>query len=320
MHKSNKKTEIEEGAGGITSNYDDARRNLIKTLGSILRKPVLAVVIAGTMSLSFGGCAANGEKTDAEPLVTPTDAAQEPVTAFAFGDVVSLATVTDDLGTYTHMTISPEAEAMSLNTAIIDPTVAETGYTDADTLSAQKFIVTFSIEEVYDSSTIDTHRTVGWEAWKEKNREKYILESQVSILDNNDGVDRPSLINNNDLDRNPEFIRDGGARMQDATIDVTSITATDDPTWGKFFGFTMTGSADYRVTDAAAIAAAKMEFPDWSAEDLEAKLEADLLDNTGTNVWRTTYTLNFTVMKEDGRWKIGGYDNQFSSNGNLWIR
>ena len=272
------------------------------------------------MSLSFGGCAANGEETDAEPLVTPTGAAQEPVTAFAFGDVVSIATVTDDLGTYTHMTIAPEAEAMSLNTAIIDPTVAETGYTDADTLSAQKFIVTFSIEEVYDSSTIDTRRTVGWEAWKEKNREKYLLESQFSMLDDKDSVDRPSFINNNNLNENPEFIRDGGARMQAATIVVTTITATDDPTYGKFFGFTMTGSADYRVTDAAVIAAAKVRFPDWSAEELEVKLEADLLDNMGTNVWRTTYSLDFTVMKEDGRWKIGGYENQFSSDGVARIR
>lgn len=218
-------------------------------------RPAVAVAgVAVTGGLLLGGCSAfPGAFPSASPSVSGSPSPSAPIGA-PFGDAAPRESVTDDLGTYLHVTLSPTASvANEVDPATVGDLIEGSSWDDASLLEAQRFVATFVAEQTIDSVALDRDEK-GWTQWLDSTAATYFGPDYLDLLGKPaGGTDRATPIFNDPNDSTPVLVRDGLARLDDATITVSELQ--NEPREGGEL-LRVTGSADvaYRLSDDQAIA------------------------------------------------------------------
>lgn len=295
-----------------------ARKNLKKRVVEKMRafkKGAMAISLSGMLIFGVSGCAGTLDNNNTSPPPEPTDTPTSQPIEQELGDVI-IATdkdgnpiiITDEYGSYAKTTISPDADSMKLDKSKWEDTVATSGLTDDEVLSAQQWVATFIAEQGTDSIALDG--TTGWEKWKANESSKY---ADPNLVDPNfvaSGSDRSTIISNNAYDAVPLFIRDGQSRIATSDITVEGL-------WSKAYDgvanlfFNGSSTQQYRVTDDSMVEAIIRSNPGATKESVlaESPQYADGKDGT----FGLTLTWRYGVEKTTTGWTITGYDNQLNN-------
>lgn len=250
---------------------------------------------AGSRSPSPSGSAS--PSASAVPIGTP------------FGDVAPREAVTDELGTYLHVTLSPtSAAALEVDESTVGASIEGSSWDDATLLEAQRFVATFVAEQTIDSSALDRD-LAGWEAWRDEVASQYFgPPTPGELVKPDNGADRPVPIFNDPSDLTPPLVRDGLPRLDDAVITIDSLENV--PREGGEW-LTVAGTADvaYRLTDEQAIAALLAQgFDEESVQGFEA-----LTDGVDGH-YLVRLEWSYSVERLDGGWLIRDYDLLWDAN------
>lgn len=271
-----------------------------------MRRSVVAVGAAGIVLLS--GCSALPSASNSPSPSASASSTAGPVGP-AVGDVVPRESVTDELGTYLHVTLDPgSALATQVDPATLDDSIEGSSWDEASLLEAQRFVGTFVAEQVIDSTALDRDLP-GWQEWEAANAERFFgpeMEGELSKPDN--GSDRPTPIYNDPDDYTPRLVRDGLARLDDATITIDEIR-NEPREGGEWLSISGTSDVDYRVSDAEAIAALVLQGYD---EDSLAGFPALSDGVDGHYLVRMEWT--YEVERTGDDWIIRDYDFVWDSN------
>jgi hypothetical protein len=265
-----------------------------------MHRSAVAIGAAGLLLLS--GCAALPSSSNSPSPSASASATAGPVGP-AIGDVAPRESVTDELGTYLHVTLDP---ASSLATRVdpdsLDDSIEGSSWDEASILEAQRFVGTFVAEQVIDSTALDRD-LAGWEEWEAANRERFFgpeAEGQLSKPEN--GSDRPTPIFNDPDDFTPRLVRDGLPRLDDAEIVITGIE-NEPREGGEWLSVSGTSDVAYRVTDEEAIAALELQGYD---PDILAGFPALADGEDGHYLVRMEWT--YEVERDGDSWIIRDYD------------
>lgn len=311
----------DEAKDGVKGSHFHAWKNLMKRVVSKMKKPFIAVGLAGVLTFGMAGCGQATNNNTPETTKSPTTTSQ-PTTSAAptkpatdnahYGDVIALKKVTDSKGSYEQTTIDPKDDSMIFNKSIVDPTATSAGFSDADLASAQKYAVTFVSQEGSDSVAVDSD--AGWAAWQKDQADKYIASGYKDTLLKPIGTfDRSAIILNDPNGSMPTVIRDGKPRLTTDVVSVSKISGGSDPSAGKYVTVTGTSTVKYRVTDEVAQAWVKKNNPNISEADIK-RLTPGLFDGK-ENSFNVSMDWNYTLVKDGSSWKIGGYNNQIKLPG-----
>ncbi|MGN6501492.1 MAG: hypothetical protein ACTHKX_01145 [Pseudolysinimonas sp.] len=213
-----------------------------------------ASAISGIAVLLLAGCSAfPGAFPSASPSASGSPSPSAPIGA-PFGDAAPRESVTDELGTYLHVTLSPTAPvATEVDPATIGDLVAGSSWDDASLLEAQRFLATFVAEQTIDSVALDRDED-GWKDWLDSAAATYFGPDYRDLLGKPaGGTDRATPIFNDPNDSTPELVRDGLARLDDAAIAVTELQ-NEPREGGERLRVSGTADVAYRLSDDAAVA------------------------------------------------------------------
>jgi hypothetical protein len=263
-----------------------------------IRRPLLAVLVGGALVVGLSGCAGAADQTAA---TNPASAAAETPDASGsdgctvaepgdWGDVIALGPVTDEYGTYCHVTIDPTAAALTYNTSKIDvASLAEFGFAEEDTKAAQLTAVTLLVEQVLDNTRLDNY-TVGAKEWFAANNSFVLPEWRDAFMQNVDsgpngtGFSRAGIFATDFLPS--PLARDSGPRAQHAEIDLVKISAIDD-----VLLFELSSVSSYEASDSGIVAAAARNASTLTEDALRASTP-ELFDGSDDSV----VTLNATTF------------------------
>jgi hypothetical protein len=219
----------------------------------------------------------------------------------AFGDVAPRESITDELGTYLHVTISPSAAVYrTVDPDTLDSSIDGSSWDEQSLLAAQRFVVTFVAEQTIDSTALDRDEA-GWEEWVDSTSEFYFGPGNDDLM-KLEGSDRPTPIYNDPNNFTPRLVRDGLARLDDATVTVDALS--NEPREGGEW-LTISGTADvaYRLSDEEAIAnLVEQGYTQDEAEGVEA-----LADGKDGH-YLSTLTWSYSVERVGDGWQIRDYD------------
>lgn len=268
---------------------------------------VRAAAVGAASLLLLTGCSALtgfGPSPSPSPSGSSTPSA-EPLGP-AFGDVAPRESITDELGTYLHVTISPAAPVyLTVDPDVLDSSIDGSSWDEQSLLDAQRFVVTFVAEQTIDSTALDRDRP-GWDEWVASTAESYFGPDDDDLM-KLEGSDRPTPIYNDPDDFTPRLVRDGMARMDDAAITVDSIS--NEPREGGEW-LTITGTADvsYRLTDEEAIA--NLVAQGYTQDEAEGF--GSLADGEDGH-YLTTLEWSYSVERVADGWLIRAYDLSWES-------
>lgn len=213
------------------------------------------VAIGAAALLLLSGCSAlpSGFASPSPSGSASPSSSAVPIGA-AFGDVAPRESVTDELGTYLHVTLAPSSEAAQrVDPDTLDASIDGSSWDDDALLDAQRFVATFVAEQTIDSSALDRDLP-GWQDWLTTTAPAYFGPPQPGQLTKPDNAaDRPTPIYNDPDDYTPHLVRDGLARLDDATIVIESIT-NEPREGGEWLTVSGTSEVAYRLDDDEAIA------------------------------------------------------------------
>jgi hypothetical protein len=255
---------------------------------------VSVLLLTGCSTLAgFGPTASPSPSGSASPSDVPLGP--------AFGDVAPRESITDELGTYLHVTISPAAAVYgTVDPDDLDSTIDGSSWDEQSLLAAQRFVVTFVAEQTIDSTALDRDEA-GWEEWVASTSVSYFGPDDGDLM-KLEGSDRPTPIYNDPDNFTPRLVRDGLARLDDATITVDSLS--NEPREGGEW-LTVSGTADvaYRLSDKEAIASlVEQGYPQDEAEGFES-----LADGKDGH-YLTKLTWSYSVERVADGWLIRAYD------------
>ncbi len=261
-----------------------------------------AAAVGAVSLLLLTGCSTLGG-FGASPPPSPSGSASpssEPLGP-AFGDVAPRESITDELGTYLHVTISPGAAVYrTVDPDTLDSSIDGSSWDEQSLLDAQRFIVTFVAEQTIDSTALDRDEA-GWEEWVDSTSELYFGPDTGELM-KLEGSDRPTPIYNDPDNFTPRLVRDGLSRMDDATITVDAIS--NEPREGGEW-LTISGTADvsYRLTDEEAIANL---LEQGYTQDEAAGFES--LSDGQDGHYLSSLTWSYSVERVQDGWRIRDYD------------
>jgi hypothetical protein len=261
-----------------------------------------AAAVGAVSLFLLTGCSTLGG-FGASPSPSPSGSASPSADPLgpAFGDVAPRESITDELGTYLHVTISPGAAVYrTVDPDTLDASIDGSSWDEPSLLDAQRFVVTFVAEQTIDSTALDRDEA-GWEEWVDSTSELYFGPDNGDLM-KLEGSDRPTPIYNDPDNFTPRLVRDGLARMDDATISVDSIS--NEPREGGEW-LTVTGTADvsYRLTDEEAIAnLIEQGYSQDEAEGFESLTDGD------DGHYLSSLTWSYSVERVSDGWLIRDYD------------
>ncbi len=266
-----------------------------------------AAAVGAASLLMLTGCSAlSGFGPTASPSPSGSASPSDVPLGPAFGDVAPRESVTDELGTYLHVTISPAAGVYrSVDPEALDPSIDGSSWDEQSLLEAQRFVVTFVAEQTIDSAALDRDLP-GWEEWLESTSADYFGEDDGDLM-KLEGSDRPTPIYNDPNDFTPRLVRDGLARMDDVTITVESLS--NEPREGGEW-LTVSGTADvaYRLSDEEAIASLVQQgYTQDEAEGFESLADGE------EGHYLTILDWSYSVERVGDGWLIRDYDLMWES-------
>jgi hypothetical protein len=261
----------------------------------------LRTVLAGAATLLLlSGCSAFpvGFASVSPSPSGSASASPVPIGA-AFGDVAPRESVTDEFGTYLHVTLSPASSAATaVDPATVDASITGSSWDDASLLEAQRFVATFVAEQTIDSIALDRDEA-GWDEWLGI----YVGgELPSNLIKPDNAADRPVPIYNDPDNLTPRLVRDGLARLDDASITIESL-ANSPREGGEWL--TVSGLSDvaYRLSDEQAIASlVQLGYDQDSISGFTAL--ADGVDGH----YLTHLDWSYSVERVADGWQIRDYD------------
>ena len=215
--------------------------------------PRVAIAIAASALLTLTGCSAfPAGFASPSPSSSASPSSSPGPIGPAFGDVAPREGVTDEIGTYLHITLAPSSAAATLvDPSTVGSSIAGSSWDNEALLDGQRFVATFVAEQ-----TIALDRDMnGWQQWLGDVAPRYFgppVEGDLVKPDN--GADRPVPIYNDPDDFTPRLVRDGLPRMDDATVVVESLENMPRE-GGEWLEVSGTSDVAYRLNDAEARAA-----------------------------------------------------------------
>jgi hypothetical protein len=232
---------------GVTGGAFHAWKNVFKETVAKMKKPLVAMGLAGVLVAGIAGCAGslnNDQNNTNSPTPTETVACSTENPG-EYGDVIALKDVTDEQGTYCQTTIDPRSEALVYDASKVDvPSLIEYGFTEEDAKKAQETTVKFVTEEALDSAALDSTDPAAFSTWAQKNDSRFSGDWDVAATD---GVVYSGSLNG--------LVRDGAPRSSETTISVLKIYAQGNAAVegdGTLVVETRS-TAKYRMSDDAAI-------------------------------------------------------------------
>jgi hypothetical protein len=270
-----------------------------------------AAALLTTAGLLLSGCSAfpaGFPSPTASGSPSPSDTGA-PIGA-PFGDVAPRESITDELGTYLHVTLSPTAEvATAIDPATVGASIAGSSWDDAALLEAQRFVATFVAEQTIDSTALDADEA-GWESWVGSTAAQYFGPNPEEAIGRpTGGTDRPVPIFDDPNNSTPELVRDGLARLDDATITVDSLE-NDPREGGERLMVSGTADVSYRLSDEQAVATLLAQGYDQQTIDGFA----DLSDGKDGH-FLTHLEWSYSVERVGSGWLIRSY--QLTSDSNI---
>jgi len=208
--------------------------------------------------------------------------------------------VTDSKGSYLHMTISPlSAVYTSVDQATVDGSIAGSDWDADELLGGQRFVAQFVAEQTIDSVALDNDKA-GWTDWLSTVAPRYFADPLPSALNTPaDNTDRAIPIFNDADDSTPDLVRDGGPRIDAATISIDSL-ANSPREGGEWLAVDGTASVTYRLTDASAVANLVSQGYDPSTIMTDFPDLADGVDGH----YLVDFTFEYQVDRIEGNWII----------------
>jgi hypothetical protein len=217
-------------------------------------RPV-AIVVAASGLLASGllvltGCSAfpSGFASPSPTASASPSSSPVPIGP-AFGDVAPRESVTDEIGTYLHITLAPDsAAATEVDPGTVGSSIAGSSWDDDGLLAAQRFVATYVAEQTIDSIALDRDQR-GWDIWLVDIAARYFGPgANEDLAGPGDGSDRATPIFNDPDDFTPRLVRDGLPRMDDATITIDSLENMPRE-GGEWLVVTGTSDVAYRLND-----------------------------------------------------------------------
>lgn len=236
------------------------------------------VSVAAVLALLLAGCTQAETHTDVEAEETASVCPGE--SGEGLGDVIPLAEVTDEFGTYCRTTISPDSPALTYSPEfVVLDTVAEFGFTEEDIEERIPSAAQYFSQEMIDSSILDSINDETFALWLEETRD-YFIESWEPEYD---GEEFTPVYSGN----LPTLVRDGSARLQNVDIRFNGARGVEDlsgiPTLIVYFY----AEVEYRTTDEGAIEFL-MSSSGMTREDALAEYEF-LADSSGVSLIKVVF-------------------------------
>lgn len=289
-----------------------------------------AMLVAVT-ALTLGACASPittttkpGDKATEKPA--ETSAATAPPTAATAlrplgqpcvedtseeSDVIALEQVTDNLGTYCHVTWDPTSPDLVWDPTTVDASVAENGFTVDDAKSARDAALTFLVEDVIDSPSYDNPNS-DRSAWltaraplmDEGLRDAYakIIDDAKTVADNNISFYGP-----------PPAARVGLPRADDIQLSTPTFSGFpaeaaegDKAAHGAWLNVFTTFTVSFRGgSDADLVAAILRNHPEQTEEALRA-VDPGLFDGKDSGYLLTGQ--HRSTFEEGSLLQLAGHD------------
>ncbi|QEE60887.1 hypothetical protein FVA74_04295 [Salinibacterium sp. dk2585] len=162
-------------------------------------------------------------------------------------DVIARETITDALGSYCAVSPSPDSPAMQLDEERVRLDALETwAFTREEAHAAQKTAVTFLVEEVLDSSILDTQQNGTVDDWYAATPYRFV-----------DFIPTDGVVLH---DRLPPLARDGAPRASEIRVTVTRVTAQGGKAGPRSLLVVLEADASYRAQDAASAVEAHVDY------------------------------------------------------------
>lgn len=216
-------------------------------------------------------------------------------------------TVTDEFGSYQRDSSASVQLTWDRNDA--------TGLPDAEDAELKSWIGNFIMTEALDSIALDNHSA--WDSWASKVAPKYLHSKYINELLTSESpiilAERADSKTEKIEDLFPLLFRDGGKRVSEKTILESGIIVDSDNSslfYVNVSGYMTTKAEDknyldWELTNMALYQDVPQSYIDASASNPQFN------DNKPEDI-RVDFTINYTVTKENGKWKIAGFDNKFS--------
>jgi hypothetical protein len=263
---------------------------------------IAAPAVAALTVAALTGCSAfPGALSSATPSASASATPDAGPIGAAFGDVAPRESVTDESGTYLHVTLAPEsAVATEVDPATVGASIEGSSWDEASLLEAQRFVATFVAEQTIDSSALDRDEA-GWQEWLDTTSQRYFGDESDDLL-KLEGADRPTPIYNDPDNYTPRLVRDGLARLDDATIVVESLENMPRE-GGEWLTVTGTAEVAYRLGDEEAIASlVEQGFDEESVAGFEALADGE------DGHYLTHLEWSYSVERVGDGWIIRGYE------------
>ncbi len=243
----------------------------------ILKNPTntfIGLSLAGLFTLGLAGCAAApvGDSAAEPTVISSSETEVEIGCSMAspgdYGDVIPLEDVIDEYGTYCHVTIDPDSDALVYDASKVDlESLAEFGFTEKQAEMAQQNAVRFVVEEALDSPMLDSKDPEAVSTWAQTNESLFSGDWDVAAT--------TGIVYTGTL---PVLIRDGSPRAAETTTAVEKVYAVEHTTRpGAGVVVVQTNSiAKFRMSDEMAI-----EFSLF--DDATATRESVLAQNPSLN-------------------------------------
>lgn len=281
-------------------------KDMVNDASTRLKLGVAGTMLGGTLFLT--GCS-GGSPTGITDSNSSEIIGEETLIDKSFGDSKSLVkfeTIEDQYGKYTR-TYLDGSKIKIIN---------ESNLSDKEAKDVVNLAVKFATLEVMDSIALDDGSR--WEEWKTNVAPQYLHTNYIDsmLTSSEEGYNiRDIVLNNGTSAHMPTLLRDGGVRVADKRIGDITIKELE----GGIIDVSFNGSARFYAIDSSvgvwenkdAIANVK-ENTDASPEEIAA-LEAMVNDVSSKfkdgkdNVRNATFALAYTMLKDNGGWKIAGY-------------
>ena len=261
-------------SGGTFHAWKHLMSSTMQRIGKKTRLVVAGFTVA---AVAFGaaGCAPTGSANSSTAATGGTSISQ-----------VEGETVTDALGTYSHISVNPNdaifAFPQSSQTIVDTASLSANGFTEADAAAASKAAASFVVTEMIDNASIDTPDTFA--STLQADGEKYFTGDYVSIMTD---PSQSTIIYT--APAGVTFARDGKPRISSSKIDILTVAGSTLNDGRKTITVAGRSQIDYRLSEAS-----------------KKTMNKDKI--TGIGSWDLRM-----ISDGQGGWKIAGYQTSFET-------
>lgn len=250
------KTRQEAEQNATTGGALHARKSLFKKTER-MKKPLIAMGMTGALLFSVAGCSGALDTPDKNnvpdqlPQTTASCSTEDPG---PWGDVIAKETVTDEFGEYCQTTIDPESAAFKYDASKVDvASLQEHGFTEEDAKEVQQRAAQYLSEVALDSSILDNYAGAAQQEWFEKNKSYYSesIHKIGSEMIATQPIASTGLVVSNYVPS--PLKRDGSPRADYTNIQLYSISAQSNETYGPYIQAIFSVSSVYSVKEKSIV-------------------------------------------------------------------